>query len=211
MDWIAQSIGSWGLVVVVGLMLSNGLLSFPPSEVILGLAGAILVSTHGFIPVISSAVFANAIGATIWYIIGWRYGASAAHRYATWLDGGTLPKKYLPSYRTVNASGRWLQTRGSWLIFAARCFPLVRCIISLPAGVARVNPIRYTLSTLGGMAIWATFWTWAGWFLRQEVMAKEYALAVPFILFLIISSWLSSRSLKKFLLRADGTTSEDDS
>ena len=49
---------------------------------------------------------------------------------------------------------RWFERRGERIVFIARCLPIIRTFISLPAGIARMPFWRFTIYTAAGSFIW---------------------------------------------------------
>lgn len=50
----------------------------------------------------------------------------------------------------------WFDRRGQLTVLFCRCIPVVRSLISIPAGTAKMNPVRFALYTLVGSAVWNT-------------------------------------------------------
>ena len=60
--------------------------------------------------------------------------------------------------------------------FIGRLLPVVRHLISLPAGLAGMNHWKFTLYTLLGAGIWVTVLTWIGWFIgKEQALIMKYS------------------------------------
>ena len=97
----------------------------------------------------------------------------------------------------VHGAERWAAKFGSMGIFISRLLPVVRHLISLPAGLARMPLPRFVLFTGLGAAVWCTILTWIGWFIgkREELLrsaldqaARHYAGRAVMILVPILAA-----------------------
>ena len=149
---------------------------FPPlpSEVIMG-AGA-LAMTNGqmhFWPLLIAGTLGTRAGNYAWYLLGDRVGyerlGPLVDRWGRWL---TL------EWEDIERTVRFFQRHGQWAVFVLRATPVMRTMISLPAGLAHMNVWRFLIFTAAGAAIWnalliaGTVWiaksfaeaqTWLGW------------------------------------------------
>jgi membrane protein DedA with SNARE-associated domain len=122
-----------------------------PSEVIMPLAGWFLVKDEGHgLDYLLVAGFFGALGNTIGSLIAY---------YAGLLGGRPLLIKYgryvLITPQEIDSADRWFQKYGELTVFVARLMPVIRTFISLPAGIARMNVVRFTIFTFAGAFIWS--------------------------------------------------------
>lgn len=134
--------------VGIAILLEN---LFPPipSEVILPLAG--FASTQGTLSVWSALIWSTAgsvIGAYLLYWLGAAIGARRLRKIAD--------RMWLVEAEDVDRSLRWFDRYGRWSVFFGRFIPGIRSLISIPAGVDRMNLLSFGLMTLVGSAIWNT-------------------------------------------------------
>ncbi len=134
-------------VVVVWLSLESSGVPIP-NEAILLYVGY-LVSLGHVNPVLGAGagLAGSLIGATISYTIGYRLGYPGVRRFGRYI--------FLGAHRLA-AAERWFARRGRLTIFLARLTPVVRTVISYPAGIARMPYPGFFVSTLGGAAIWCS-------------------------------------------------------
>jgi membrane protein DedA with SNARE-associated domain len=131
-----------------------------PSEIVLAYGGYLISQGHlSFI----GALIAGTIGGTIaqWFIywIGLYGGRPFIERYGRYL---------LIHKRHVDAAERWFERYGSGVIFTARFIPVVRHAISIPAGIARMSFMRFTIYTLVAVILWSILFLYFGIQLGQN-------------------------------------------
>ncbi len=130
-----------------------------PSELIMPLSGWMLIKEQS-LPAIYSLV-AGAYGA-----LGCTIGSIIAYGVGMW-GGRPFLEKYgkyiLISHQDLALADRWFNRSGSWVIFVSRLLPIVRTFISLPAGIARMNVIKFLIYTFLGSFIWCAGLAYGGY------------------------------------------------
>jgi membrane protein DedA with SNARE-associated domain len=162
-DWIFSIIDRLGAVGVGLLVLLENLIPPIPSEVILPLAG--FRSRDGAMQPILVWIAATAgsvIGALVLYGLGRQLGYDRLHRLAG-------KRWFLISSPEDLDHGRSLFDRhGSWVVAGARCIPVLRSLVSLPAGIANMPLPRFVLLTALGSGLWNAAFIAAGWVLADK-------------------------------------------
>jgi len=86
--------------------------------------------------------------------------------------GWPLLNKYgryiLISQHDLDLADRWFSRSGGWTVFVSRILPVVRTYISLPAGIARMNIIKFLVYTFVGSFIWSTGLAYGGYLLGEH-------------------------------------------
>ncbi len=119
-----------------------------PSEIIFGFAGYLVYAGKlDFTLAIVVGLAGEVTGAIVSYLAG-RYGGRALVLH--------YGKYILLSEKKLELTERWFDRYGQPAIFAARILPIVRTFISLPAGFAEVNFVKFVLLTATGSALWIT-------------------------------------------------------
>lgn len=132
-------------VVVLWLTLESSGVPLP-NEAILLFVGYLVSIDHANPVLGATAGLAGTLaGATISYSIGYRFGYPGVRRFGRYI--------MLTEHRLAVAEA-WFQRWGRLTIFLARLTPVVRTVISYPAGIARMPYRGFFVSTLGGAAIW---------------------------------------------------------
>ena len=148
----------FGYLGVAFLIMIENLFPPIPSEVILTFGGFMTTTTELNIPLmIVAATIGAVVGAAILYGIG------------TLLDVERLDKivdKYGNVLRITHAdihkADSWFDRYGFWTVFFCRFVPLIRSLISLPAGMANMNFGLFLLFTTVGTVIWNTVLIYLG-------------------------------------------------
>lgn len=167
--WV-QGLGYFG--IVLGLMLE-----VIPSEIVLAYGGY-LVST-GDISFTGAVIFGT-IGAVaqnwILYAIGRYAGRPFFERYGKFLK---------VSAKNLDTAEGWFKKYGAGIVFTGRFIPVMRQIVSIPAGMARMNFGLFTLLTTLASIPWSLLFVFLGWKLGdqwQNVSEKAAPYVQPAIL-----------------------------
>ncbi|MCM3636225.1 DedA family protein [Sporosarcina luteola] len=151
-NWITEFIGENGYFGVFFLLFIENIFPPIPSEIILTFSGfATGFTAMTKTGVIIAATIGSVVGAMVLYSIGLLIDVERLEKFVErrgrWLR---LSKKDL---RRADA---WFDKYGPWTVFFCRLVPLVRSLISVPAGMSHMNfPLFLLLTTLGSF-IWNT-------------------------------------------------------
>lgn len=163
-DWLFTLIERGGYAGIFALMLAETIFPPIPSEVVMPLAGVAAANGRLELGWVAAAGTAGAmVGNLFWYWVARSIGLARLKRvllaYGRWLalDWGDVVRI------------RWLFRRhGRWLVLIGRALPTIRTIISLPAGVARMELRRFLVFSAIGTAIWSSGLATAGWLLGSQ-------------------------------------------
>ncbi|KAA8820451.1 hypothetical protein CSQ85_01255 [Bifidobacterium rousetti] len=157
-DWLVGLMSVMGgLGTGVAVLLEN---LFPPipSEVILPLAGFTAAQGHMTLAeAIVGATIGSVVGALMLYGIAYAIGAERMRRL--------FEKMPLTDASDIDKANDWFARYGLLSVFIGRVIPIVRSLISIPAGIARTDLVRFTLLTAVGSAVWNTILVMAGYLL----------------------------------------------
>jgi membrane protein DedA with SNARE-associated domain len=141
---------------------------FPPipSELVLPLAGWLTLDKNsGFtlLGVTLVGALGSIVGAFVFYGAGRWFDESRVRfllqRFGKWL---------MLSESDLDVSLAWFAKYGEYVIFFGRMVPIVRSLISVPAGLAKMNIPRFTLYTAIGTALWSFVLAFAGRLLGES-------------------------------------------
>ena len=156
-----------------------------PSEIIMPFSGYLVYTGRFKLAwvALAGAVGCNA-GSLVAYYVGAFGGRPLAERYGRYV---------LVTRHDLELADRWFARYGDWAVFFARLLPVVRTFIALPAGVARMNFLRFNIYTFLGSLPWCLALAYAGlklgerWtILRQYFHRFDTAIL---ILIVIAAAW----------------------
>lgn len=158
---LINELGHWAIFLLI--FIEN---IFPPipSELILTFGGFMTASTSMTVPsVIFFATLGSLLGALLLYGIGYYLGSE---RLKLTLDRYGKPLHC--SYEDVQKALKWYARYEDKTVFFARMIPLLRSLISLPAGMAHMNLLPFTVLTIIGSLIWNSLLVYAGAYLKEN-------------------------------------------
>ena len=200
--WITSVMEQFGYLGIFFMIALENLFPPIPSELILSFGGFMTTRTSLSIPgVIISATAGSVFGAAVLYRIGLFLGGSRVRELIR--RRGKLLKITVADMKRAMA---WYEKYEYKAVFFCRMVPVLRSIISVPAGMARMPLPAFLLLTAVGSAIWNTILVCAGSVLGdnwQLVISyvERYSLAFYILLgagvvaFLVL--WLRRRVLRK--------------
>ena len=169
---------------VIGLMAIESACIPLPSEIIMPLAGWMLVKAIGHSAAFNlvAGVYGAigcVIGSVIAYWVGMRGGRPFLNRYGRYI---------LINPDDLERADRWFARNGDWAIFITRLLPVVRTFISFPAGIARMRFVRFVIYTFVGSFIWCVALAFAGYLLGEhwEQIRQVMRPFDPFIIAVIV-------------------------
>jgi membrane protein DedA with SNARE-associated domain len=182
-DWILDIVHTLGyLGVALSVAIEN---VFPPipSELVLPLAGFLAGQGRFSLPVvILAATVGSVAGALVLYAVGRWMGEGKVRwfvcRYGGWflLDESDLDK-----------SLDWFRRHGRKSVLIGRVVPLVRSLVSIPAGIARMPVLKFVIFTALGSTVWNTALIGAGWLLGEQwARVEDYTRPLSYAVLLVI-------------------------
>lgn len=149
-EWIIQIMNQFGYIGIALLIAIENIFPPIPSEVILTFGG--FMTTYTSMNVWLVALFAT-IGSVIGAIVLYGIGRLLTPQRLAWIIdkwGRILRIKK----QDIKKAEKWFNRRGSLTVFFCRFIPIVRSLISIPAGMAHMNIGKFLLYTTLGTSIW---------------------------------------------------------
>ena len=158
-NWIITIMNRFGYLGVAGLIGLENIFPPIPSEVILTFGGFMTTCTDlTFTGVVVSSTIGSLIGAILLYGIGWILSYDKLCRIVSGKTG-----KILHLYpEDIDKAVSWFDKRGNYTVFFCRFIPIVRSLISIPAGCAKMKMLPFLLLTTAGSFIWNTVLVYLG-------------------------------------------------
>jgi membrane protein DedA with SNARE-associated domain len=159
-QWIISLMSQFGYFGVFFLIFVENIFPPIPSEVILafgGFATTIPEYNMSVIGVILAATLGSVAGAVVLYWIGYKFNVEVIEAFvAKW--GHILRLKV----EDIEKAGKWFEKHGIAAVFFCRMVPVLRSLISIPAGMAEMKFRTFLLYTVLGTLIWNIILVYAG-------------------------------------------------
>ena len=186
-DLLVDAVDAGSYPAVFALMTLESALVPIPSEVVMPFAGLLVARGRmDFWASVASGVMGNLAGSLTAYWLGRSWGREAVLRLP-WITEGHL-----------NSAEEFFRRRGRSAVLVGRVTPAVRTFISLPAGMAGMDPAEFSVLTAVGSVPWNAALVWAGVVLEENwTVVREFleplALIAVLVAAILLWRWLSCR------------------
>ncbi|MFA5127157.1 MAG: DedA family protein [Patescibacteria group bacterium] len=161
------------------LMTLESMVAPVPSEAVMPFAGFLWYSGKMSLwPIIAFSTLGSIIGSLISYYIGDYGGRPLVKKFGRYL---------LLNEHHLELTENFFNKYGGKTIFISRFIPIIRHLISLPAGVAKMNIFKFSLYTIVGAGLWNAFLAYLGYYLGSNwSVIRQYGEVIDKILLAII-------------------------
>lgn len=182
--WIFSLIDHFGYLAVMLLIAIENVFPPIPSEVILSFGG--FMTTHTKMNILGLIIFST-VGALIGALILYWVGTLLNEERLEKLFNHNFFKKLGFKKDDVKKSIVWFDKHGIKAILFGRCIPVVRSLISIPAGIAKVSMTKFIILTTLGSLIWNSILISLGAYMGAKwekivLIFEEYSLIVIILL-----------------------------
>jgi membrane protein DedA with SNARE-associated domain len=189
-NWVTRTISDHGLAAVFGLMLLESACIPVPSEVIMLYAGYLVSAGKlSLIGAVAAGVAGNLAGSLLAWWAGSAGGRDLILRHGRFIH---------VTEARLGTADRWFARYGERTVLIARCLPVIRTFISLPAGIAKMPLGRFATYTTIGCVPWVLALTLLGdavgknWErLHSHLAYVDYAVAAAVVAAI---AWLAVRA-----------------
>lgn len=179
--WILATVHDWGYTGIFVLMALESTVLPVPSELVLIPAGYLAHQGQmNFWLIILASTFGSLLGASVNYVFALWLGRPFLERWGRY---------FFVRPELLHKTDAFFIKHGAISTFTGRLIPGIRHLISLPAGLTRMNPGKFAFYTIIGAGIWSAVLTVFGYFLGgNEALIKEnqYLITAGVLAFVVI-------------------------
>jgi membrane protein DedA with SNARE-associated domain len=170
--WLVETMRQLGYPGIVVLMAIESSVIPLPSEIIMPPAGYLAAQGQMNATVaLACGILGSLLGSYANYWVASRLGRWVFVRYGRWV---------LVSERSLERSERFFERHGPIAVFVSRLFPVLRHLISIPAGIAHMPLGRFFVYTGVGAGIWCAILMGIGWVIAKQEPAWSPALVAAY-------------------------------
>jgi membrane protein DedA with SNARE-associated domain len=167
--WIIETINQFGYLGIFLLMLAESLFPPIPSELIIPFAGYLAATGQmNLWLVLLTATAGAVVGMLPWYIAGRLFGLDRVR----WL-ADRFGRIMTLNAEEIDTATDWFRRFGPIIVFLGRLIPLIRTLISVPAGLAAMPFWKFLLFSSLGAFTWNSILVGAGFILAEHYEAVE--------------------------------------
>ncbi|MEY3388392.1 MAG: hypothetical protein RIQ80_142 [Actinomycetota bacterium] len=174
---LIDQIGLFGAALLIGIEV----VILPiPSELILLLTGFnVSIGNFGFIAALIATTIGSLAGALFLYFMGYAFSEERLENLVSKYG------KYVGLYvKDLQKTASWFERHGAQLVFFGRLIPLIRSLVSIPAGLTKMKMSTFIIFTILGSGIWNSIWLTLGFYLGDKwSSAEKYAKYLDYLVY----------------------------
>lgn len=188
-DFIFMILDKYSYLGIFFLIFVENIFPPIPSEVILLLSG--FITSYTTLNVILMIIFSSLgslLGAILLYYIGKILNKDRLKKIVR----GKIGKVLFLKEKDIDKADIWFNTKGNKSVFFCRFIPIVRSLISIPAGISEMPIIKFIVYTFCGSLIWNTVLICLGhtlsdnWSIMLDILDKYKIIAIVIMLCIFI-------------------------
>lgn len=149
-QWVQDVIESLGYLGVALLVIAENLFPPIPSEIVLPFAGFVARRGDGSVVVmVLASTVGSVVGALVLYAIAAAIGPERIHTFVV-----RFGKWFGVKEADMVRAEEWFDRRSTVAVLVGRCVPLIRSLVSIPAGFRRMRFVPFIVLTAVGSAVW---------------------------------------------------------
>ena len=183
-ELVIMLMNKYGYIGILILIMIENIFPPIPSEIILCFGGFMTTNSNlTIIGVILFSTIGSLLGAIILYMIGKMLNKERLIKIISGKTGKILRLKK----KDIEKADHWFDTKGVKTIFICRFIPIVRSLISIPAGMSEIPLTKFIILTTLGTLIWNTILTYLGSIMGQNWTKVVYIIETYSTIVLIIA------------------------
>jgi membrane protein DedA with SNARE-associated domain len=187
-DWVIDVIEAISYLGVALLVALENVFPPIPSEVVLPYAG--VVTRQGdatLVGMIVAATIGSVVGALVLYGIAAAIGPDRLHAFVV-----RHGKWFRITTEDIERAERWFDRRAVVAVLVGRCVPLIRSLVSIPAGFRRMPLVTFLVYTVVGSLVWNSGLITAGYVLGEEDRWKRIEDVMGWVQYVVILGILAA-------------------
>ncbi len=149
-----------GLPGACFLMALESMIAPVPSEAVMPFVGFLIQEgKFGWVQATIATTVGSLVGSIISYYLGYFGGKPLVMKIGRFM---------LVNEHHLDLTTKWFHTHGGATVFISRFLPIIRHLISIPAGIGRMPFISFCLYTMVGATMWNFFLMWVGFKLKEH-------------------------------------------
>lgn len=185
LDVITGLIAEYGYPAVFAAAFLEVIFPPIPSEVVFPLVGFTTQSKglglEHAMGMATVGALGSTTGAILIYFVSMKVGRAAIVRFG---------RRVRVSEQEIEKAERWFAKYGSAAVFTARMIPGIREIISIPAGIGRMNFVKFVTYTFVGSLVWCIILTLTGYYLGEawSSFSEQASIAFAIVSVIVVSA-----------------------
>ena len=201
-ELIINLMNQFGYVGIMFLIMIENVFPPIPSEIILCFGGFMTTTTKmTVLGVIIASTIGSLLGAIILYLVGRLLNKERLIK----IVNGKIGKILRLKAKDIEMADRWFDEKGNLTVFFCRFIPIVRSLISIPAGMSEMNMPKFLIYTTIGSLIWNSVLVILGSIVGENWNTivnifdtySNIALIILIILFFGFIIWFYKKKIKK--------------
>ena len=198
-EYIITSLSYLGIFL---LMITNGVVSFPSSQVLYIIAGYFIFTGNLSLPlVIGAGALGNTIGNIVLYELVRTRGVGYVEAIAVKLY--QIPKeKFERNLAKVQVA---FQKKGAWFVFVGKLIPALKVFVPIPAGLAKMNRTLYAVTILIASIVWTLPFIAIGYYFGKSTdVFGKYAVVLILVALVVVSVFYKYLNSEEVVREVEG-------
>lgn len=173
---IESTITAFSYIGIFGLMVANGFLSFPSSQILYIIVGYFVgIGTLGILPASIFGAIGNTIGNIFMYEAVRAHGMNYVKRFGLFREKDILKVEHV------------FKKKGLWFLFVGKLLPAIKVFIPIPAGLGKVHRGAFAGIMLAASWIWALVFIAIGYFFgKSTTVWRSYGIILMLIAIVVV-------------------------